>query len=302
MIDFLKYRYICFGLSAVMIIAGIAAAVMHLQKGENVFEYHIDFVGGTELTAKFESPLKIDAVRNVAKAAGWEDLTVQSIGTADESGSFSEFIIRMPESAAKGGGLDQRFKSDVDGILKNNSIEIREVSHVGAEVGQDIQWNSIVAILLSLLIILGYVAIRSRYEYAVGAVVAIAHDMLAVIIVFLLLREQISVHVLAAILAILGYSLNDTLVIFSAVRKNLTKARGQSKEEIVNQSINKTMRRTLFTSITTLLAVLSIFFLGGQSLYGFSLAMLVGVIAGTYSSVYIASPVMLAVSTNNTQK
>jgi len=141
-----------------------------------------------------------------------------------------------------------------------------------------------------------YVAIRSKYRFAVGAVVAIAHDMLVVLAAFALLREQISVHVLAAILAILGYSLNDTIVIFSRVRENMIKVKGASEWEIVNLSLNQTLRRTLLTSFSTLLAVGSIFFLGGDVLHGFSLAMLIGIVFGTYSSIYIASPVMLAIA------
>ncbi len=171
---------------------------------------------------------------------------------------------------------------------------VRNVEWVGAEVGKDIKWNALISVILSLLLIMLYVAVRSRYRYAVGAVVAIAHDMLAVLIYFLIFGEPISLHVLAAVLAILGYSLNDTIVIFSRIRENFAKMKGVSEEEIVNRSINQTLSRTLLTSFSTLLAVGSIFLFGGEALHGFSLAMLIGIVVGTYSSVYIASPVMLA--------
>ncbi len=287
MIDFLKYRYICLVTSVLFIAAGAAA---YVSRGG--FDYHIDFVGGTELILAFDQPISIEQFRSSAQRSGWKDLTMQSIGSADAaSGNYREFIVRMAETDD---GIEQRFSKDIESAISENKMEVRGVSRVGADVGKDIQWNAIIAIILSLLIILLYVSIRSQYRYAVGAVVAIAHDMLAVLIIFLLLGEQISVPVLAAVLAILGYSLNDTIVIFSRVRENFKKMKGASEIEVVNLSINQTLRRTMLTSITTLLTILSIFFLGGEALHGFALAMLIGVVFGTYSSVYIASPVMLA--------
>ncbi len=292
MIDFLKYRYICLATSILFIGVGIFA---YISRGG--FEYHIDFVGGTELTINFEKPTSINDLRRGAQGAGWKDLTIQSIGTAEAaSGNYHEFLVRMADTDD---GLESRFSSDIGRALPGNKMEVRGVSRVGADVGKDIQSNALWAIIWSLLIILLYVSFRSKYRYAAGAVVAIAHDMLAVLVIFLLLGEQISVPVLAAILAILGYSLNDTLVIFSRVRENLKKMKGASEVEVVNLSIQQSLARTMLTSITTLLTVLSIFFLGGEALHGFALAMMIGVVFGTYSSVYIASPVMLAFGKHN---
>ena len=292
MIDFLKYRYVCLVTSVLFIGVG---AVAYIQRGG--FDYHIDFVGGTELTVSFEKPTSIDDLRRGAQDKGWKDLTIQSIGYADAaSGNYHEFLVRMAETDD---GIENRFSTDIASAITGNKMEVRGVSRVGADVGKDIQSNAMWAIIWSLLIILLYVSFRSKYRYAAGAVVAIAHDMLAVLVIFILMGEQISVPVLAAILAILGYSLNDTLVIFSRVRENLKKMKGASEIEVVNVSINQTLRRTMLTSITTLLTVLSIFFLGGEALHGFALAMIIGVVFGTYSSVYIASPVMLAFGKHN---
>lgn len=291
MIDFLKYRYACLMMSLVFMGVGLAIYGWRVSQGKTGFEYAIDFVGGTELTVAFAQAVSIDDMRSKSQASGWADLTIQSIGM-QEQGGYREFVVRTTDTTE---GIDQRFKKDITAAFPQNTVSILSIAQVGAEVGKDIQWNSIMAVILSMLIILLYVAIRSKYRFAVGAVVALAHDMLAVLVVFLLFGEPISVHVLAAILAILGYSLNDTIVIFSRIRENMKKIQGQSESYIVNLSINQTLRRTLLTSLSTLLTVLAIFFLGGEVLHGFSLAMLVGVVAGTYSSVYIASPVMLAI-------
>lgn len=281
MIDFLKYRRVCLLVSVVFFATGIVA---YFVKGG--FKYHIDFAGGTELRVKFDKQLASTQIRNLVSTAGFSDAIIQSIGS-----DGTEFLIRVSESSES---VEDRFSAYIAQELPDNRMIIRHVEWVGAEVGKDIKWNALISVILSLLLIMLYVAVRSRYRFAVGAVVAIAHDMIAVLIYFLIFGEPISLHVLAAVLAILGYSLNDTIVIFSRVRENFAKMKGVSEEEIVNKSINQTLSRTLLTSFSTLLAVGSIFFLGGEALHGFSLAMLIGIVVGTYSSVYIASPVMLA--------
>ena len=177
--------------------------------------------------------------------------------------------------------------------FSENKAAVDHISWVGAEVGGDM--DAFIAILLSLLMILLYIVFRSQFRFGVGAIAALAHDLFAVLAVLLVLNEQISLGVLAAILTTLGYSINDTIVIFSRIKENMAKLKGRSEEEIVNISINQTMRRTLLTSLTTFLATASIFMLGGEEDYVASLSLLVGIVAGTYSSVYIASPVMLAI-------
>jgi len=285
MINFLKYRYICAATSVALLGAGIIGYAMR-----GGFRYHIDFAGGTELRVAFDKSISTAQLRAVMKTKGWEDPVIQSVGT-----SGAEFLVRVSGTT---GGVEERFLKDCAEAIPDNRVVVRNVEWVGSEVGKDIQWNAVKSVIISLLLILLYVAIRSRYRYAVGAVVAIIHDMLAVLIYFLLFQEQLSLHVLAAVLAILGYSLNDTIVIFSRIRENFKKIKGMPEVDIVNLSINQTLRRTLLTSFSTLLAVGSIFILGGEALRGFSLAMLIGIVAGTYSSVYIASPVMLALGTS----
>ena len=295
MINFLRYRYICLVASVGLMVVGAAFYAINYRRTGSGFRYHIDFVGGTELTVKFEKSLEIALLRSKMSNRKWKDLAIQSVGLADSSGNYKEFIVRLGETDD---GVDAYFKTDLAEVFEDNHSEIRGVSRVGAEVGKDIAWNSFLAVILSFFIILFYVAIRSRYRFAVGAVVALAHDMLAVLVVFLILQEQISVSVLAAVLTVLGYSINDTIVIFSRVRENMKKLKGRPEVEIVNISINQTLRRTLLTSASTLLIILSILVFGGEALYGFALAMLVGVMFGTYSSIYVASPVMLALGSS----
>lgn len=294
MINFLKYRYVCMVFSVAFLAIGVGAFFYNKATYGSGFAYDIDFTGGTEFRVSFTSPVEVDVIRD-AIPSGY---TLQSIGQADDAGTYKEFMLRTAADLEKTPELENSFKSYVAQHLPENPMRVESISSVGSEVGKDIQWNSLVSVLLAMLFILIYIGIRSQARFAFGAVVALAHDMLAVLVVFLIFREQISVHVLAAVLAILGYSLNDTIVIFSRIRENFRKMPHASEYEIVNLSINQTLRRTLLTSISTLLTVLAIFFFGGEVLHGFSLAMLVGVVAGTYSSVYIASPVMLALSSS----
>lgn len=282
MIDFLKYRYICYAVSATFLFMG---AFAYFAKG---FNYNVDFTGGSELRISFTKPVEIGSLRKTLSDKGWKDAVIQSVGSDNKA-----FLIQV--GGAKGNVGEKIFDAVKDNY-KGYNANLDGIDWVGPEAGKDIQWNALISIILSLLLILFYVTIRSKYKYAAGAVIAIAHDMLAVLAFFLIFGEQISVHVLAAILTVLGYSLNDTIVIFSRVRENLKKMKGEAEAKIVNVSINQTLRRTMLTSFSTILAVGSILVLGGDALHGFSLAMLIGIIVGTYSSVYIASPIMLAFS------
>lgn len=282
MIDFLKYRHICYLTSLVALAAGIFFYVF-----VGGFRYHIDFAGGTELRLAFEKPIEISALRDGVRSKNWSDATIQSLGHENK-----QYIVRV---GLEEKDVENRFKADIAPLFDDNAMRIDSVEHVGAEAGSEVKWNALKAVIISLILLLLYLAIRMQYAYGVGAVVALAHDLLAALLFILFTQEPISLNVLAAILAMLGYSINDTIVIFSKIKENMIALKGQSPLEIVNISINQTLRRTLLTSFSTLLAVLSLLILGGEALHGFSAVMLVGIIAGTYSSIYIASPVMLAV-------
>ena len=280
MINFFRYRRVAYLVSIALLAVGLTA---YFTKG---FRYYVDFAGGSEIQVSFGKSIEIGSVRKKLAEMGHKDAVIQSIGYGEQS-----FLIQVQiddEARVK------EFKKNILREFSEKQPDIVSINWIGPEVGKQIKFNAILSVLLSLLLILLYVTIRSKYRFAAGAVAAIAHDMLIVLTAFLLLGEQISIHVLAAILTVIGYSLNDTIVIFSRVRENLKKMHGSSEETIVNTSLNQTLRRTLLTSFSTLLAVGSIFLFGGQALHGFSLAMLIGIVVGTYSSIYVASPVMLA--------
>ncbi|MFH1644582.1 MAG: protein translocase subunit SecF [bacterium] len=283
-IDFLKYRYFALTASVILLVAGVFG---YFAKGG--FKYNIDFSGGAEIRVVFQNPVAIDKFRAALSKQGWEDSVIQNIANSDK-----EYIVKVGITQLKDvGDLENKFSSDIKLEIPDNKMKVENIEWVGAEVGKGMQWAAIKAVLLSLLILLLYIAIRYKYNFAMGAVVALMHDILVVLVMILFLGEPISLNVLAAILAILGYSLNDTIVIYSRIRENLTKMHGVSLQKVVNTSLNQTLKRTLLTSFSTLLAVGSIFILGGETLHSFSLVMLLGIIFGTYSSIYIASPVMM---------
>lgn len=290
MINFLKYKSSAFILSLSFLAVGIFA---YFAMGG--FKYSIDFAGGAEINISFKKNIDIGVLRKAISREGWKDAAIQSVGT-----SGCDFIVRIGGVTVE--GLEDNFRAAVDKATPGNSMTVNHIDWVGSAVGKDMKKNAIISVLLSLLLILLYVSIRSKYGYAIGAVVAIAHDMLAVMIFMLLIREPISLSIMAAILAILGYSLNDTLVIFNRVKENIKIMKGAPLVDVVNKSLNQSMKRTLLTSFSTLLAVGSFFVLGGTTLRGFSLAMIVGIVVGTYSSIYIASPVMMFFGTSAKKK
>lgn len=280
--DFLKYRSIWLFVSIAYIVVGLG---LYIAKGG--FSYHIDFTGGAELRVSFEKPSDISTVRGIISAKGWKDASIQSVGSTGKN-----FIIRV-------GNLDSdteaHIKRDLTDGLTDNKVHIDNVSWVGAEVGKDTKSNAITAILICLVFLLLYIAVRFEFRFGIGAIVALAHDLLAILTFMLVFNESISLNFLAAITAIIGYSINDTIVIFSRIRENLSKLKGVSDYDLVNLSLNQTLRRTLLTSSATLLSVLAILLLGGETLRGLSLVLFIGIIVGTYSSIYIASPVMMLV-------
>jgi preprotein translocase subunit SecF len=283
-IDFLKYRYIWIAISLIYLLIG---GVAYVIKGG--FRYSIDFTGGAELRVAFEQPTDISKIRTVMGNKGWKDAIIQSIGSTNK-----EFLIRI---GSMDSGTEKTVKNALDQEIANNKVRIDNVQWVGSEVGKDTTRNAIIAVLLALVILLLYIAMRFEFRFGIGAVASLIHDVLAVLVFLLLTEEPMSQHILASVLAILGYSLNDTIVIFSRIRENLKKMRGIPEYDIVNISINQTLKRTLLTSFATMLSVLSIVIWGGETLRGLSIVMLVGIIVGTYSSIYIASPAMLAIKT-----
>lgn len=283
---FLKYRYIWLAVSVIYLVIGVGA---YFIKGG--FKYYIDFAGGTEVRISFEKSVDTSQVRQAMSARGWKDASIQNVGN-----SGNDFIVHVATAGSDAAG---RVKSDLESVITGNKVTILSTQWVGPEVGSETTWNAFMAVLISIFVILFYIALRFEFRFGLGAIAAVVHDVLAVLVFLLLMDVPISLHVLASMLAGIGYSVHDTIVIFNRMRENFVKLRGLPEDEIADISINQTLSRTLLTSGATMLAVLAILLLGGQTLYGLSLVMLIGIIVGTYSSIYIASPVMLAVKTKS---
>ena len=281
---FLKYRYVWLAISVIYLVVGLGA---YFVKGG--FKFYIDFAGGTEVRISFEKAVDISQVRQAMNAKGWKDASIQEVGS-----NHSEFIVHVASSSSEAG---TKIKNDLETVIVSNKVTINSTQWVGPEVGSETTWYAIMAVLISMLVILLYIALRFEFRFGLGAVAALIHDILAVLVFILLVGEPISLHVLAALLTVIGYSVHDTIVIFNRMRENFVKLRGLPEDEIADISINQTLSRTLLTSGATMFAVLAMLLWGGETLHGLSLVMFVGIIVGTYSSIYIASPMMLAVKT-----
>ncbi len=282
-IDFMRVRRPAVLLS----VAWLAVAVVALLvRGLN---FGIDFTGGTLIEVGYEQDVQLEPVREALTAAGFGSAAVQRFGTP------RDLLIRLAPEAG-GETISAELSDRVLATLSEASpgkVELRRVEFVGPQVGDELAEDGALAVLVALLAILIYVALRFEWRFAVGAVAALAHDVLFTVGLFALLQIEFDLPVLAAVLAVIGYSLNDTIVIFDRVRENFRKLRKGEPPEIVNTSINQTMARTIMTSGTTLVVLLALFFLGGENVHGFALALIVGVVIGTYSTIYIASAVAL---------
>lgn len=282
MINFLRYRLASALFSVALL---VASAVVYHQRGG--FRYSVDFTGGTEALLKFDQDVDTAQVRAAFSGAGWKNVDTRGF-------SGQEVAVRLSDDGKGFEGLNGRISQTLTTAFPANKAEILRVESVGSSVGQELRWKSFKAIMIAILLMLLYIAWRFwSVAFAVGAVVALFHDALVMLAVLLFLDRAISINVIGAILTVIGYSINDTIVIFSQIRNNIASMRGKSLDEIVNLSLNQTLKRTLLTSISTGLTVGAMFVLGGEALRDFSLALLVGIIFGTYSSVYIASPVMM---------
>ena len=280
MVHFSQYRIQSALLSLLLISAGVVAYVYN-----GGFRYSVDFTGGTDIRMRFEKPENTAAIQKAVHDE-WKG-TVYNILDANE------IIIRIQDTPETTENLDQKIQATVDAVSTDNPGTILQKNSLSSAVGDSLRYSSLKAIIFALLLMLLYIAFRFQFAFAFGAVMALAHDALTVLAVFLLINREISIDVVGALLAVLGYSINDTIVIFAQIKKNLKAMKGQPIAVIVDTSINQTMRRTLLTSIATAIVVGSMFALGGESIRSLSLAILLGIIFGTYSSVFIASSIMM---------
>lgn len=280
MVHFSQYRIQSALLSLLLIFAGVVAYVYN-----GGFRYSVDFTGGTDIRMRFEKPEDTPAIQKAIHDE-WQG-TVYNILDANE------IIIRIQDTPETTKDLDQKIQATVDAVSIDNPGTILQKNSLSSAVGESLRHSSLKAIIFALLLMLLYIAFRFQFAFAFGAVMALAHDALTVLAVFLLINREISIDVVGALLAVLGYSINDTIVIFAQIKKNLKAMKGKPLATIVDTSINQTMRRTILTSMSTAIVVGSMLLFGGESIRSLSLAILLGVIFGTYSSVFIASSIMM---------
>jgi preprotein translocase subunit SecF len=280
-IEFMRRRKLAGMFSIALVLASVALLVV---RGLN---FGVDFTGGVLVEVGYPEAVELNPVRDALSQGGFNQAVVQHFGSA------REVLVRLPQ--AEEGNPAQMSASVMNALRQMNpAVEMRRVEFVGPAVGEELREDGGLAVLFALIAILIYVAMRFEWRLALGSVTALVHDVLIVLGVFALLQAEFDLSVLAAVLAVIGYSLNDTIVVFDRIRENFRRMRKGSPVEIVNRSLNQTLSRTLMTSVTTMLVLIALFFLGGEIIHGFSLALILGVFIGTYSSIYVASTAALA--------
>jgi preprotein translocase subunit SecF len=288
--DFIKWRWHAIALSALVILAG---AVMIVQRG---LPLGIDFSGGTIVVFKFQKAVGEDAVRRAIAGVPGEK-AVQQYGKPEDH----SVLVRLPQppGVEEGFNLEKDAKALNDAVKAANLGPFQEISRevVGPAIGKDLQRKGLWATLFSILGITAYIALRFRLTFALGAIAATFHDILVTLAFLVFFGYDMSLNVIAALLTITGYSVNDTIVIFDRVRENMHTMRRDDLEKVVNESVNQTLGRTLITAGTTFLSVLALYLFGGEVLEGFAFTMLVGIVSGTYSTIFIAAAVAILMTT-----
>lgn len=288
--DFISRRRVAYGITAAFILAGIVAL---LVRG---FQYSVEFTGGTLARIQTTEDLDVGELRDGLETHGITGAEIQSFG------SDREFVIRA-RAAAEGADPNdtqataQALRRGLDEVIGSDGYTVLKTEAVGPRVGGELRTRAVLAVLLSFLVVLAYLAVRFEWRFGLAAIVATAHDVIGALAFIAILRLEISLFVVAALLSIVGYSLNDTIVIFDRVRENLPKSRNESFAQVLNRSVNETLPRTVLTGGTAIGSLTAMAALGGDVVRPFALIMLFGVVVGTFSSIFIASPVLLAIET-----
>jgi preprotein translocase subunit SecF len=279
-IDFMGWKTVSFTVSAIMITLGLFALV---QVGRGKANMGIDFVGGTTVQLSFKDRLPLDEARAALEKAGFQGATLQ------EFSDGNKVLIRLREHEGVAEKVVALFKQD----FPNRAFEVDSTTEIGPTIGKDLQKDALLAVIFSIIAIIIYIAIRFEFKFGVAAAVATIHDVFAVLAIFYVLNKEINLLIVTALLTLAGYSLTDTVVVFDRIRENLKRAKREGLGILVNNSINEVLSRTIITSLTVVLVLVPLVLFGGEVLHDFSLALLIGVIVGTYSSVFVASPILV---------
>ncbi|HCD06113.1 MULTISPECIES: protein translocase subunit SecF [unclassified Methylophaga] len=287
-INFVGIRKFALAFSAILLLISVYSIVT------NSLNFGIDFTGGTMIEVGYPQPVDLGEIRTTLEQGGFEDALVQNFG------SLTEVLIRLPvietENMAE-------LSNKVVALLQSeqtDALEVRRVEFVGPQVGEELTEDGGLAMVYALIGILIYVALRFEYRFAIASVLALVHDVIITVGIFSLFRLDFDLTVLAAILAVIGYSLNDTIVVFDRIRESFLKMRKAEPLEVINTSINATLGRTIMTSMTTLLVVFALFIFGGEVIHAFATALLIGILVGTYSSIYVAGTAVLLMGVTKT--
>ena len=283
-IDFLGKKYIAFIVSGILSIIGVIAIVQIATGRANL---GIDFAGGTAIQFKFEKPVALHNIRVAIESGGLKDFDLQDLP------SENKILIRVKKADLKLGRISETIENILKEKMPDNKYVVDSTTEIGPKVGGRLRADAAKAVGVAVIGILIYVAFRFQFKFGVGATIATFHDVLAVLGLFFIMGREINLILITALLTIAGYSLTDTVVVFDRIRENLRARQRESVEAVMNMSINEVLSRTIITSTTVFLTSLALFFFGGEVLHDFSLAMIMGVIVGTYSSIFVASPVVL---------
>jgi len=281
-IDFMGKRAIALTFSSILVLAALITLPL---KGLNL---GLEFTGGTEVEVQFDSPPEINEVRQSLEDAGMADVVVQTFG------SSRQLLVRIPPGE-DGSGSDEEATLVIEAlkVKYGDEVSMRGSGFVGSQVGEELTEQGILAVVYALIGIFIYVMFRFQWRFSVGAVMAVVHDILVSMGILSLLQVSFDLTVVAALLAVVGYSLNDTIVLFDRIRENFPRLGKLAPREVINRSVNQTLSRTLMTSLTTLLVLIALFIFGGEIIHAFAFTLIVGVIIGTYSSIYVASTSLL---------
>ncbi len=285
--DFMGHRKVAMVLSLTLILIALGSL---FTRGLN---FGLDFTGGTVVVVNFDEAASVPAVRESLEVAGYNKLVVKNFGSSQDV----EIIVPQQVDAETGVAIDNaKLSNDMLELLKkmDASAQITKADFVGSQVGAELVEQGSLALLYAMMGILIYVTIRFEWRFSLGAIAALVHDVVITAGVFSIWQVEFDLTVLAALLAVIGYSLNDTIVVFDRIRENFRKGRKATTEEVINNSIGQTLSRTVITSFTTILVLMALFILGGDLIHGFAFALLVGVLVGTYSSIFVASTTTLA--------
>ena len=281
--DFVRWRGWAFGFSAALI--GISVVSLMGHGGPN---YGVDFAGGTLLHLRFHDPVKIGEIRSVFAGTEFNTVVVQDFG-----GAVGEYLLRLPQTDSALQGISGSIVGPLKATFGDNALEVLRTESVGPRVGRVLRKKALLAVAFATIMIGIYIAIRFQWRFGLGAAVALAHDVFITIGALSLAGVEFDLTVVAALLTVVGYSVNDTVIVSDRIRENMRKLRRQPMAGIVNLSINETLSRTILTTGTALLVLLALFALGGGVIHAFAFTLLVGFTIGTYSSIFVASPVVL---------